>query len=404
MFHSFFPSSHHSIIHAGGDGFRGVTLDDVKFEDGIEDLLGDRFGAAAVGWGGRGAVVEAGRNRLNGVVIGDDDDVVEVKEEGFSETDERSSSRVWSRDDADDDRHHDDDFGSPVRKRKKQSMTVGRRKKTAKSPVDEEEDEERDDSLSRSGDEDDAAFSNDHVEDEDSERGRHQASPNHLSSPHRSKPKSLAPKTAFCTICHKYFSSKNYLAKHALNVHNVELFPSESLAENDGFPVKGEDHNDGGGGEEDDDAKATNGSSRDNGATEEPSACRDCGVTYPSMFLLKRHRRIAHGVGGGGTAMKRKKPKLSTSTSSSAVVINKDHLRCWEPKCAGQRAFSSKSKLRKHQQTIHGIEAKWNCTECDAEFKTRQGCQEHVKSTHEGVKIKCLHCDKVGRAVVVKDR
>ena len=163
----------------------------------------------------------------------------------------------------------------------------------------------------------------------------------------KSKKKKKA-EPALCTICHKYFSSKYYLTKHSLNRHNVDL----SL---------------------DDGANGV-----DEPAVKPQRVCVECDLIFATKAELLQHLQTAHDV------------------ADKEVNPGKVKLwRCKDSRCDGKRVFTTRVKLRKHTKAVHGVPEKPTCTECGATFESNAGRSKHMKSEHAGVRISCLHCDKV---------
>ena len=126
------------------------------------------------------------------------------------------------------------------------------------------------------------------------------------------------------------------------------------------------------------------------------NCCEECGKTYSTAGLLKRHNRKVHGK--GMFECKKCPKKFGRRIRLKEHVKNvhfKQKLRyqCDFKDC--EASFNTLSELKGHKQIDHeGDEMNYSCQHCDYKSNNKRRFNVHVSSIHENKRWPCSECGK----------
>ena len=116
--------------------------------------------------------------------------------------------------------------------------------------------------------------------------------------------------------------------------------------------------------------------------------CSSCGYRTETKDRMNKHITQQH---------KEQNVKIINCISFTSKQRMKSHIEGKKPlKCNDcGAAFSQKSKINGHIDSVHEGNNPIKCNECDKTFSRKQHLKIHIDSVHEGKKpLKCYECDK----------
>ena len=123
-------------------------------------------------------------------------------------------------------------------------------------------------------------------------------------------------------------------------------------------------------------------------------SCDECGGSYRSRQLLKKHQQNMHSV------RNLKCPFSDCEASFSTKKGLKSHIESHKPKeynysCSScPKKFSNNQALQKHIKAIHLGLKELKCDKCDYTCSYKNSLDVHKSSVHEGIMFKCHLCTK----------